>query len=152
MSQQHYPNRSAYDVIIGIDPDVEKSGVACRQKYTNNTIEVVSYSILPLVRYLGYVKKQPSKTLVIIEASWLKKKKNWHTGDDVPAGVGQSVAYKVGRNHQVGFTIVEFCEELGLDYFLYIPTQKKKTITFLKKQFGIVAKNQEEVDAVMMVL
>jgi len=152
MAQQHYLNRSLYDVLIGIDPDVDKSGVAL--KWTKHKeVYVHSESLLTLAKRLsGFGNYAHEKALVIIEAGWLNKKKNWHAMKDCSDEVKQAAASKVGRNHQIGLSIVQFCEELGLDYFLYKPTKTKKTKTFLKKQFGIIAKNQEEVDAVMLVL
>lgn len=153
MSQQHYLNRSAYDVIIGIDPDVDKSGVAIKYKELNGYVTNHSLSICQLRSFLESMSQDERRALVIIEASWLNITTNYHyKGVEKSAKIREYISWCVGRNHQVGFTIVQFCEELGLDYFLQKPTQTKKTKTFLKKNFGIIAKNQEEVDAVMLVL
>lgn len=67
-------------IIIGIDPDVEKSGVA---RLVNNELELSSLSFPQLIEYLTLMRdiclKTGEKAVVVVEASWLIST-NWHTG------------------------------------------------------------------------
>ena len=70
----------AVDVVIGIDPDVDKSGVAFLECSTRK-LEITSLTFPDLLDYLQWVKQQTENNhqsvRVIIEAGWLNQS-NWH--------------------------------------------------------------------------
>jgi hypothetical protein len=114
--------------IIGIDPDVDKSGFA---KLDHKTMEI-SFDTLAfpeLIKALRKAKDQASAdriTLrVVVEASWLISH-NWHIGDGQVRGAGAiaKTGYNVGRNHQVGLLIVQYCKAMGLDVIEQRPLKK----------------------------
>ncbi len=133
------------ELIVGIDPDVEKSGVAiwC---YGWVRIEVLSFFDL-YDRLPQYKKDYDLK--VIIEASWLNKKVNYHGGK---GGAGQKIAYHVGMNHAVGKLINEMCESLKIETILVRPTKKKLDQHQFNEVTGIQGRtNPEKRDAAMLV-
>lgn len=151
--------------IIGVDPDVEKSGVAFLNR-KSKTLEVVSLSFPELLDYLQFVKKKSDEckesVIVVVEASWLISH-HWQTkrGDNqrVTAMKGNSA----GRNHEVGRKIVEMCEHYGLDVIEQRPLRKSwrgrdgkitaDELNYILINGGslpIKRSNQEERDAVLL--
>lgn len=112
--------------IIGIDPDVEKSGIAYLQVATRK-LEASTLTFPELLDYLQFVKKtsieKNETVVVVVEASWLISH-HWQTkrGDNqrVTARKGNSA----GRNHEVGRKIVEMCEHYGLEVIEQRPLRK----------------------------
>ena len=89
----------AVDVVIGIDPDVDKSGVAFLECSTENNHQSVR---------------------VIIEAGWLNQS-NWHlTARDTRAAAAAKGNH-AGRNHEVGRKIAEMCDHWQIPYELVKP-------------------------------
>lgn len=115
------------DYVIGIDPDVEKNGVAFLDCSTKR-LEVTSLTFPDLLDFLRSSKRQAEvlqKNLrIIIEAGWLNKA-HWHlTSKDTK----QSAAAKgnaAGRNHEVGRKIEEICNHWQLPYELIKPLALK---------------------------
>ena len=144
-----------YTHYIGIDPDVDKNGVAIVEKATRN-IEVRSLDFGDTLDYLrGFIGK-PVK--VYVEAGWLCRT-NWHLkrwdnrGQVVAKGVSQ------GRNEQVSRLIGEMCQHYGLDWQFIKPLRKcwsgpnrKITHEELRMVTGLNRgrTNQEERDAALI--
>jgi hypothetical protein len=139
-------------MIMGIDPDVNKSGVAIKEdgKYV-----LYSLSFWDLFEFLSQAR--PHK--VIIEGGWLNEKSNFRAGkgNNVSARIGKNV----GSNHEVGRKIVEMCNYLRLDYDIVRPLQKiwkgrdgKITHEEMVKHFKLNIKrsNQEERDALLLII
>lgn len=112
--------------IIGVDPDVDKSGVAFLHVPTRK-LEATSLSFPDLLDYLQTAKTKSElsgeSVIVVVEASWLISH-HWHSkkGDNqrVTARKGNSA----GRNHEVGRKIVEMCEHYGLEVIEQRPLRK----------------------------
>ena len=111
---------------IGIDPDVEKNGVAIVEKETKH-LECAALTFAQTLDYLQWVVSRASEVgaavKVYVEAGWLNRT-NWHLskwdnrGQVVAKGVSQ------GRNEQVSKTIGEMCEYYGLDWMHIKPLRK----------------------------
>lgn len=71
-----------YDVVIGIDPDVDKSGVAYLMVEAR-VIELVNLTFADLLDYLRETRDVLTKEgrffVVVVEAGWLNKA-HWHVG------------------------------------------------------------------------
>ena len=93
--------------IIGIDPDVEKSGV-CYLYTPTKQVEVAALDFPHLLEYLSEFEAD-CNVLVVVEASW-KTQHNWHGKAWDNRKVSASKGYDVGRNHQLGQLIVEMCK------------------------------------------
>ena len=107
------------DIIIGIDPDVDKSGFAQLDRKTMGiTFDTLAFP--ELIKTMRKAKDQATadrRTFrVVVEASWLISH-NWHIGSGQVRGAGAiaKTGYNVGRNHQVGLMIVQYCKVLGID-------------------------------------
>jgi len=105
--------------IIGIDPDVTKSGIAIYDKIAKN-LELKSLSFFNLLDYLR--DNSADIELVKIEGGWLNKKSNFRFTKS--KGIGENIAKKVGSNHETGKKIVEMCEYLNIKYSIVKPLRK----------------------------
>lgn len=116
-----------YDNIIGIDPDVTKSGVAYYERDTKR-LELSTLTFPALLDYLQFVKKEcEEKHLnmrVIIEAGWLHKN-HWHVAQKDTRAVAAAKGNHAGRNHEVGRKIVEMCEHWKIPHELALPLRKQ---------------------------
>ena len=101
------------DIIIAIDPDVERSGVAVLGT-KERRLETFSMDFPSLLDYLHIISEQPGESpVVVVEAGWLDKP-NWHlTAKDSPR-IAAAMGNRTGRNHETGRKIVEMARHYGL--------------------------------------
>lgn len=138
-------------VFIGVDPDVEKNGVAIWEPETKELtlrndrfFELYGF----LYSYCGICGKP---VLVVIEGGWLNQKSNWHN-EYQGVSAAARVAKNTGANHQVGKLIVEMCQWLQLPYEVVRPQSSKiKSDVFAKITKYKGRTNQEQRDAAMLV-
>lgn len=133
-------------MIVGIDPDNKKSGVAV---YQNASIGLHSLSIAPLVRRLEHYKDEI--TMVYLEAGWLNNAIH-HAAPN--SKVKANIGVRVGVNFGYGKVIENFLQEMNIPYKLIRPS--KKTPKLNQHQFKAVTgyskrSNQEERDAAMLI-
>lgn len=109
-----------HDIIIGIDPDTVKSGVAVLERKTK---KIVTHNLTfpQLVDFLKERKPFSPDYIVVIEAGWLNKISNFHTG---VSKIGQHISKNVGSNHQTGKHIAEMAEHFGFEVELKRPLIK----------------------------
>jgi len=148
---------SLQNLVIGIDPDVSKSGVACINKKTK-TFELKTLTFFELFEYLELHKEFIKE--VRIEASWLIKKTNWHN-DKKGTGVASRIGSKTGANHETGRKIVEMCIHKAIPFIQVMPLKKHwkgtegkithKEIERLIPNFPKKS-NQEQRDAMLLIL
>lgn len=96
--------------VIGIDPDVSKSGFSIYNRVTKN-LELFDYDLFDLFNVLLQMKDL--NILVRLEAGHLEKGV-WHKG-------GNGAAKKVGANHEIGRQIEKFCKSNQIRYQLVKP-------------------------------
>lgn len=148
-----------HDIIIGIDPDVEASGVATLIRGTKK-IDATTMTLPALMDYLRRVRNEyPTLTVtVVVEASWTTAH-NFHTLYSDSKAVAAKKGYHVGRNHQIGIDIADIARHFSLDVRLQPPlrkiwTGKNRKITHeeICAITGYTAKrsNQEERDAMLL--
>lgn len=108
-------------IVIGIDPDVDGSGVGVIDKETK-TVTKAQLALPQLVEYLRRQQMMSSSLMVYVEAGWMNggnrhllNKGQWHA-----AKIGE----QVGRNHQVSKLIGEFCEYHGIPFTFVRPLTK----------------------------
>lgn len=129
---------------IGIDPDVERCGVGVYDAETGE-LEPMTMEFFDL---LDFLKKNREEIFVIIEAGWLNKKSNFH---GFGGARGERIAKNVGANHQIGKLIAEFCRRENINYKLFQPRKKKTDPVQFNKITGYTVKNQDVIDACMLV-
>lgn len=149
-----------YDVVIGIDPDVDESGVAFLI-VESRILEVYRLTFAYLLDYLqeiGDVLMREGKNfVVVVEAGWLNKA-HWHVGKGGSAARSAAIGNHTGRNHEVGRKIVEMCRHYGIEVVEQPPLRKmwkgkdgKITHEELQHFTGITGKtNQETRDAALI--
>ena len=149
-----------YDVVIGIDPDVDKSGVAFLM-VENRIIELENLTFADLLDYLREIRDVLTKEgrffVVVVEAGWLNKA-HWHVGKGGSAARAAAIGNHTGRNHEVGRKIVEMCRHYGIEVVEQPPLRKmwkgrdgKITHEELEHFTGIMGKtNQEARDAALL--
>lgn len=136
-------------IYIGIDPDVDKSGYGV---YCTDQKKIIDYGLKNMFTLVDFIRNYKTESLhVIIEAGFLNKKSNYHTTKNQSKEVGEKIANSVGRNHQVSRMIGEAMDHYNVSYSFSKPAEKKVTPFLFKVYTGIEVKNQEIIDACMMV-
>lgn len=142
--------RKGKTCFIGIDPDVDLVGYA---RLDHGGLKVCRISFFDLIDFflvLHNLTDLRDKVLIKIEAGWLNSTANYRKGGNPK--VREEIARKVGRNHQVGILLAEACERYKLDYELIKPTVTKTTPAMFYKITGIKTKDQEMIDAAMLIV
>jgi hypothetical protein len=148
------------DIIIGIDCDVDKSGVAFLEVKTKR----LEATTLPFPELLDYLKQELSNAeksgvsiILVVEAGWLIKS-NWHVSGSDNRRTSAAKGNAAGRNHEVGRKIVECARYYGYEVIEQIPLRKhwkgkdgKITHEELHYFTGIMGRtNQESRDAALL--
>lgn len=134
--------------LIGIDPDVDESGVAT---ISNGAVNLANMSFFNLYEHLRFYKEREIKPTVYIECGFLNKS-NWHKVGNGSAAVNAKIGSHTGANHEVARKLVEACEHLGIPYVKVKPTASKINADTFRKITGIKGRtNQEQRDAMMLI-
>ena len=120
---------SKYDIVVGIDPDVEKSGYVVVESATGKVTTATNWDLAKLYGVLAadkeYCNARGLKMLVVVEAAYLGSHHNWHLGGGfVSPAKAATIGYHSGRNHETGRAIVEFCRYLDVDVIPQKPLKK----------------------------
>lgn len=160
--------KKEYDIIIGIDPDVKRSGVAVLDMKTGNML-MYSMSFPELIRWLQEqdeaMCEDTKRRLVVVEASW-KAQTNWHGRNGDSRRVSAKKGYDVGCNHETGRKIVEMAQSTLLEVKEKYPLRKiwkgpdgkithGELVSLLDGSliaYGFTRTNQEERDAALLAL
>lgn len=151
--------KSKPEIVIGIDPDVNKSGLACLD-VTTKSVGVISNSFPQLLEYLQNIAGNHTlseRVVVVVEASWLIST-NWHTKREDSVRTAARKGKDAGRCHEVGRKIVECARYYGLEVVEKLPLKKiwkgkdgKITDEEIKAFIRIEGRtNQEERDAALL--
>lgn len=119
--------RKQVDIIVGIDPDADRNGVATLTRESRQlTADTMTFP--DLLDYLRYMQAQAATARrnlrVVIEAGWLNKT-HWHVGYNDSRQAAAAKGNAVGRNHETGRKIAEMCAHWGIDYELTKPLPLK---------------------------
>jgi len=157
-------------LIIGIDPDLEKSGVAIWDTRTKDFVLLSALTIDVLLSIMkenptmegkffnfGYYKMEDIKE-IRIDAGWLNKKSNYHKAQGPRRR--ERIAKNVGENHGVGKLIGQILESKGFTVIYVKPTNAKLTFynfnritsnKYLSNFNKLLTFKQEIIDAAMLV-
>lgn len=146
-------------IVIGIDPDVSKSGLAYLD-VTTKEVQVISNSFPQLLEYLQNIARNHTlsgRVVVVVEASWLIST-NWHTKREDSVRTAARKGKDAGRCHEVGRKIIECARYYGLEVVEKLPLKKiwkgkdgKITDEEIKAFIRIEGRmNQEERDAALL--
>lgn len=105
-------SRQKADVVIGIDPDIEKSGVSVIDARTK-TIQYYALTFPELIEKcqneLRECEINGKRLRIIVEAGWINKG-YWHVNPYDSKAVAARKGHDVGLNHGTGMKIVEYME------------------------------------------
>jgi hypothetical protein len=137
------------DIYIGIDPDIERSGVAILDAHN----KMLVLKNLTFWQLYDFLHNNSERILVVrIEAGWLNHKSNWHTCSGQSKTAGEKIARNVGMNHATGILICQMCVFLEILYEEVRPTSHKVDAKLFKSITKYEDKtNQEQRDAAMLV-
>ena len=128
-------------LIIGIDPDVSKSGY-CEIMLNGTDIQLQhgAYSfpeiVIEIFKRIADHKKLSSHLYdieIYVEAGWLNRPHNFHTPSYAKKAISDTVANGVGRNEETGRKIIEMAKYYGLNVFEVSPLKKIWGINFKDK-------------------
>lgn len=116
--------------ILGIDPDVTKSGIARLNVEDKNLVDVRAISFVDLVEYLGSIRQHAGKMVIVIEDS--DSTTNWHTEKLVYAPLNikgklnkaAAIGHGAGMCHATQRHIQEIAEAYGFTVHLQKPLKK----------------------------
>lgn len=133
-------------MIIGIDPDLAKSGVAI----LSDSLELKTMTFAETVDLFRSQQDQIKK--VVIEAGWLNVKSNVHGRYGQSKSAGERIAKNVGENHATGKLLVEMAKSFKLNVIEVRPTRVKKNAEEFRRITGYVGRTNQEVrDAGMLI-
>ena len=148
-------------IIIGIDPDVEQSGIG-RLDVMERKCTATHLPFPLLIDYIRDVQEvarlKKRDLIVYVEASWLITH-NWHIGWKDSKAVAAKKGEGVGRMHETGRKVIEMLEHYGIEVREQHPLKKcwngkdgKITHDELTTICGWEKKrsNQEERDAMLI--
>jgi len=115
--------------IVGIDPDLKKTGIAIwdvQQK------KFIYWCAVPFIEIAPIIKQfcDEATAEIILEAPWLNKKANFRKGS-FSKRVSDSISKKVGQNHAVAKMISEVLQGIGWSVI-----EKKPLVKGLFKKKG----------------
>lgn len=105
-------------IIIGIDPDIKKSGMATFYK---RELLVETLPFPELIEKLYLLATLPDDVLVVVEAGWLNEKSNFR---NTKGRASDKISKNVGRNNQTGIHICEMAKHYGLEVIEQKPFNK----------------------------
>lgn len=111
---------------VGIDPDVDKSGLAVVDKSIRRITFAGALDFPATIGYLGLLKQEhaqdPLSLLVVIEDS--DSSANWHYNSKDKPGTIAAKGRSVGMCHATIRHLHEICENLGLPVGMQQPLRK----------------------------
>jgi len=135
-------------ILIGIDPDTEKSGVAFLQ---GDQLKLQNLTFFELFDMLKFYKEKEVKPTVYVECGFLNKS-NWHKKNAYSAAMNSKIGERTGANFETAKKIVEMCIYLKLPYEQVRPSKSKTSNEYFKSITGIQTRtNQETRDAFMLI-
>ena len=144
---------------LGIDPDTDKSGVALWDKWEQKFVFITNMDFWTLVEFIktGHAPKfgdiegwAQINFIVIIDAGWLLPVVNFHTKVK-RRDYRDKLCVNIGRNHQTGIILSDFCKRYGFNYSLHEPSGKINQIAFRNITGWKATTNQDQRDAGMLV-
>lgn len=111
-----------FDFIIGIDPDVERSGLAVVNRRARCLVAIGAMPFAELADWLS--GKRNVNALVVVECSW-DSESNWHLVQKFGSTArAAAIGRAVGLNHATGMHIAALAERYGFTVRLQRPLKK----------------------------
>lgn len=108
-------SRQKADVVVGIDPDIDNSGL-CIISPKEKSVSISSVSINELMYILKgmevSMKEKGEKIRIFVEAGW-KNESNWH----INPSFSKKVCVEIGRRTGLNHASAKIIAEIARDYF-----------------------------------
>ena len=111
--------RTKYDTIIAIDPDVDGCGLALWRTKVLHTRRMSMPEVVEVLRSCQNIEG----LVVVIEAGW-RNGGNYHITGNESARKASKIGENVGRCHEIGRQLIEFCKYFRLEYEEKFPLKK----------------------------
>jgi hypothetical protein len=135
-------------ILIGIDPDVDKSGIAF---LNGNHLELNNLTFFELFDYFRQIKEKYENPIIYVECGFLNKS-NWHKKAGKSAAFNAKIGEYTGANFETAKKIVEMCIYLKITHYKIKPTKSKVSNDYFKMVTGYKGQtNQEQRDAFMLI-
>lgn len=118
--------KKKYDIVIGVDPDNKKDGVAILEVATRRVLvyeTTLGQTISMLQKYAMDCMVKRKSLMVYVEGGWLNTG-NFHLKAHDSRAVIAAKGVDQGRNHQRGMDIVELCEYHQIPHEVIKPLPK----------------------------
>lgn len=120
-------SRQKADVVVGIDPDIDNSGL-CIISPKEKSVSISSVSINELMYILKgmevSMKEKGEKIRIFVEAGW-KNESNWHINTSFSKKVCVEIGRRTGLNHATAKIIAEIARSFfNLDVIEIRPLKK----------------------------
>jgi len=133
-------------MLVAIDPDIDKSGIAVL--HDNKQIEMAMLNFVDTIKFIRM--NAPIIKCVYLEAGWLNQKSSWHTAQN--KSVAARIGKNVGQNHATGQLLEQSIIAEGVNVVLVKPTKTKLNAEQFMRLTKIKTRtNQEMRDAAIMV-
>jgi hypothetical protein len=139
-------------ILIGIDPDLLKSGFCCMIDGKLSELSTLSFfAMIEKIKTAADAANVTNGSIVVyIEAGWLNAKKNYHGAKNT--SVAARIGANVGENHAVGKLLEQAMKFYAIPYQLIKPTTAKWDAHLFKQITGLNERtNQEERDALKLI-
>lgn len=139
-------------ILIGIDPDLLKSGYCCMIDGMITELSTLSFfAMIEKITDAAYTANVAESSIVVyIEAGWLNAKKNYHGAKNTATAA--RIGANVGENHAIGKLLEEAMKFYAIPYQLIKPTTSKWDSGLFKQITGLTERtNQEERDALKLI-
>lgn len=113
------------EIVIGIDPDVDRNGLAILDTTARcfTSVEAIAFPQLITTLYAAKQAYRDRTFRVLIEAGWLNRS-NWHVKYRDSKAVAAAKGNNAGRNEEVGRKIAEMCQYWQIPHELIKPLTK----------------------------
>lgn len=114
------------DVILSIDPDIDKSGFS-RIDIDTRKIQLFSLTFPEVIKMCDSVRKEcesaGKRLKIIVEAGWINKG-YWHVNPYDSKAMAARKGHDVGLNHGTGINLVSYLKSSGYDVEEVRPLRK----------------------------
>lgn len=109
-------------VIIGVDPDIDRNGIAVYNKDTKR-MNIFSLTFAEAIERIIAIVEKGEPAIVLVEGGWLNLS-NWHFGYNYSKMKCAEIARRVGMNHECGILICEMLGYHNIPYHIIKPLEK----------------------------
>lgn len=109
-----------HKLVIGLDPDIDASGVAVWDRETNSFASIFKCPIEDIFEF--FQEFSTVNTLIYVEAGWKNDKANFRRGRK--SAVSETISMHVGMNHAASKISARILKKMGFEVVETTPLRK----------------------------